>query len=372
MNSNQVKTIEINTHGRVQGVFYRQTAVNFAKSLRLSGYIKAIKADTVRIVAQGPKSHLLEFLKWCQRGTTFSKVEGMSYKWIDTDKKYKGFKLKRSGSFLKDKAKSVFNLGKRIQHEVKEDLTKIKTPKHVVIIPDGNRRWAKENGIETWKAYEIVGKKIDRFVDYAKEMSIKHLTLWGFSTENWRRGNEMEIKELMKLFAKSLDKFKDKFLEDGVRFRHLGRKDRLPKKLIDKFKEVEEMTSGFKHRSLNIAIDYGGRDEILRAVDRIIQSGQKEVTEEVFDQFLDTSDLPDPDLIIRTSGEKRLSGLMPWQSVYSEFYFTNVYFPDFDKENFEEALREYSTRKRNFGGDRTRKTRKSTSANVKKFELNKF
>lgn len=368
MTSEQIRTIEIIVHGRVQGVFFRNSAVNFAKSLRLTGYIEALSDDSIKIIAQGPEAHLGELIKWCQRGTVFSIIEGMSYKWIkDPKTQYNEFKLHRKGGFFGDHARSFINLGKRMKKEFTPDLSKINMPIHVVIIPDGNRRWARENGIETWKVYGIVGKRIDRFIDFAKEFSIKHMTLWGFSTENWNRGNPKEIEELMKSTGRTIDRFKKKFLEEGVRFRHIGRKDRLSRELIEKFHELETATEGFKNHSLNVALDYGGRDEILRAIERFVDSGKKEISEEIFSEFLDTSGLPDPDLIIRTSGEKRLSGLMPWQSVYSEFYFTNVYFPDFGIENFRDAILEYSSRKRNFGGDGEAM---NVSPNVQKINLN--
>jgi undecaprenyl diphosphate synthase len=356
MNEEKV-TLDIELQGRVQGVNFRNSAQKYAESLRLKGFTKNNLDGSVKIRVQGEAEALEEFLTWCQRGSVFAKVEGMNYRWVKDPVVYKEFKVIRSGNFVQDQIKSFFNLGKKVGEEIikkyddsTDDNVVPNPPNHVVIIPNGNRRWATERGLKAWESYWYVQKKLESLISTAQDLSIPHFTLWGFSTENWKR-NEEEVSQLMKLFESTIDKFRPYFLKEGVRFRHLGRRDRLPRKLIEKFEALESETKHFENRSVNIAIDYGGRDEIIRGIKSLTKESIDSITEEEFAKYLDTQGLPDPDLIIRTAGEKRLSGLMPWQSVYAEIYSTYVYFPDFDYEHFKEAIYEYSLRKRTFGGD---------------------
>lgn len=368
-------TLDVELHGRVQGVNFRNSAHKYAESLRLKGFIKNNLDGSVKIRVQGDPQALEEFLTWCQRGSMFSKVEGMNYRWVKDSTTYKDFKVIRSGNIIQDQIKSFFNLGRQVGEELikkyddsSEEFTPASSPKHVVIIPNGNRRWARERGLQPWESYWYVQKKLESLISTAQDLHIPHFTLWGFSTENWKR-NEEEVAQLMKLFESTIDKFRPYFLKEGVRFRHLGRRDRLPKKLIEKFQQLEIDTKSFEDRSVNVAIDYGGRDEIIRGIKSLSKDEIESITEEQFAKYLDTSDLPDPDLIIRTAGEKRLSGLMPWQSVYAEIYSTYVYFPDFDLEHFKEAIWEYSQRKRTFGGDGKDRSKEleNMQKNIKKF-----
>lgn len=350
MNSSSNKTIKISVAGRVQGVNYRRSVSNYAKSLRLTGYAENLIDGSVEVVAQGPEEHIEELLKWCQRGSMLAKVKSMSYNWIETEDVYQTFRVEKSDSFLKDQAKSFFNLGKRIKEDIGWMNKDYVIPNHVVIIPNGNRTWSKQKNLKPWAGYWHVQKHMEKLLEGVRDLNINHLTFWGFSTENWKRDDE-EVDQLMKVFETTLDKFEKKFLNEGVQFRHLGRKDRLPESLVKKLRKLEDETRMYTEKSLNIAFDYGGRDEILRAVDSIIKSGKTNITEEEFSQMLDTAGIPDPDLIIRTAGEKRLSGIMPWQSIYAEFYSSNVYFPDFGIDHLKEAVMDFSSRKRTFGGD---------------------
>lgn len=224
-------------------------------------------------------------------------------------------------------------------------------PIHVVIIPDGNRRWAKEKGLfVTAGHYKSASyDNVKSLLNEAKDLGIKYLTFWGFSTENWSR-NQEEVKAIFELVDGLLDKMKKDAVENGVRFRHLGRRDRLPQKLLNKIEEVEKITSKFSELNIQLCLDYGGRDEIIRAVNQIIKKGLKNVDEKTFIQYLDTKEIPDPDLIIRTSGEKRTSGMMPFQSDYAELYFTDCYFPDFDGLELRKAVEDFQKRQRRFGG----------------------
>ena len=220
-------------------------------------------------------------------------------------------------------------------------------PQHVALIMDGNRRWAKNNSLPTLEGHRRGLEQTREIVDECLDLGIQHCTLWCFSTENWKR-DKREVNYLMMLFEEYLQKHVDSLHEKGVCIHHMGRKDRLPKKVMRLFESAESLTRENTRLILNLAIDYGGRDEILRAVEKGIYQ-KIEWNEEAFSSLLDSSPSPDPDLIIRTSGETRLSGFMLWQSAYSELYFTETCFPDFSVKIFHEALNNYSQRKRSKG-----------------------
>jgi undecaprenyl diphosphate synthase len=225
-------------------------------------------------------------------------------------------------------------------------------PKHVAIICDGNRTWAKERGMKAFEGHKKGADNSLKLLERGVELGVEYVTLWGWSTENWKREKD-EIKFLMKLFIKLTRKMKDKFLDNDIRFKHLGRDDRLPKKLIDVFHDLEEKTKLKSAATFSIALDYGSQDEILRAVKNIVADGvdPDNITTELFDSYLDTADIAPPDMIIRTGGKKRLSGFLMWQSVYSELFFVDEKFPEFSPDQLEELVREYTSRKRTFGGN---------------------
>jgi undecaprenyl diphosphate synthase len=214
-------------------------------------------------------------------------------------------------------------------------------PNHVAFIPDGNRRWAKEKKLNTYAGHKKGFEQLIKIAKKAKKLGIKVFTVWAFSTENWKRTQE-EIRYLMRLYEIMLDKYFKDALKDKVRIIHLGRKDRINKNLLNKISEIEEKTKNFDKSYLCIGLDYGGRDEIERAV---------QIHKSNFSQFLDTKDLPfpNPDLIIRTGGEQRLSGFMLWQSEYAELEFVNKYLPDYSDSDFEKTINKFSARQRRFG-----------------------
>ena len=229
-----------------------------------------------------------------------------------------------------------------------------KVPDHLAIIPDGNRRWARSKGLHTFQGHK---KGFDRAVELARsarDMGIHTVTLWGFSTENWDR-TVNEIKYLMKLYEKLVNDYLKEAKKDKVKIVHLGRKDRIPKTLLKKILYAEEETKDNNKYIMNIAIDYGGQDDIIRATQAMIRDGVKaeEVSKGLFEKYLDTKDQPYPyvDLIIRTSGEQRTSGFLLWQSAYTETYWENDHFPDFTPEKLREAVLDYSRRRRRFGGN---------------------
>ncbi len=222
-------------------------------------------------------------------------------------------------------------------------------PIHVGIIPDGNRRWAVSKGLEKVQGYSKVDyNHLESLLLESKKIGVKYVSLWFFSTENWKRPKN-EINFLFDHFVRNVDNMLQGALKNKIRIVHIGRKDRLPKKVVDGLNLLESETSNFEGFTCLICMDYGGRDEILRAVNRILKSGESSINEDDFKMYLDSKDIPDPDLIIRTSGEKRLSGFMPFQAVYSEFYFTDVHFPDFTSTELRKAVEDYSKRKRNIG-----------------------
>jgi undecaprenyl diphosphate synthase len=225
-------------------------------------------------------------------------------------------------------------------------------PNHVAIIPDGNRRWAKEKGLPTFQGHQKGYQQGIEIGRRARKMGIKVLTFWAFSTENWQRTQE-EVGYLMNIFKQLIDEYLKEALAEKIRIVHLGRKDRINDSLRKKLIAAEEKTKNFDNYYLAIALDYGGHSEILRAFQRIFNFKLPiaELNESNFYQFLDTKDLPypNPDLIIRSGGENRLSGFMPWQSQYSEFVFVKKYFPDFTPDDFEACIKEYMNRQRRFG-----------------------
>jgi undecaprenyl diphosphate synthase len=223
-------------------------------------------------------------------------------------------------------------------------------PRHVALIPDGNRRWAKEHSLPTMSGHQKGYDRIMELSRVAQEMGIETMTIWGFSTENWGR-ESAERDFLFKLFMRMLRRVAREARQHNIRVRHLGRQDRLPATIINFLKKLETDTKDNKKYSLNIALDYGGRDELLRAVKHMLDDGltSDQLDEKVFSSYLDTGNFPDPDLIIRTSGEQRLSGLLPWQGTYAEYYFSPLHLPDFGEAEFREAIAEFGRRQRRFG-----------------------
>lgn len=229
-------------------------------------------------------------------------------------------------------------------------------PHHLVIIPDGNRRWAKERNLPTFEGHRRGFEVAVKLASACRDFGIHTLTFWAFSTENWQRSKE-EVSYLMKLYEQMVDRVLKDAKKEGVKIIHLGRKDRIPKILLRKLNKAEEETKNNNKYILNIALDYGGRDEIIRAVNRAINSklqtpnSKLKLTEEDIEKSLDTGQqqYPYPDLIIRTSGELRTSGILLWQSAYTEFYFIKKHFPEVTKEDLKEAILAYSKRKRRFG-----------------------
>lgn len=224
-------------------------------------------------------------------------------------------------------------------------------PKHVAIIMDGNRRWAKARGLDPIKGHEEATLKvIEPLIELCGKLKIPYVTFWAFSTENWKR-DEDELKGLFNVFRLGLGTLAMRFIQKGARLKILGDVNRFPEDIAKKTLEMMQMSSKNDKINVTFALNYGGRDEILRAVKKIIADkvDPNSVTEDLFSSYLDTAGVPDPDLIIRTGGENRTSGYLPWQSVYSELLFTPVLFPDFTPVEFEKSIINYQGRQRRMG-----------------------
>jgi len=223
-------------------------------------------------------------------------------------------------------------------------------PQHVAIIMDGNGRWAKKRGLPRLAGHNAGGENIRPVVKIFADYGVKYLTLYMFSTENWNRPR-IEVAGLLSLLAKKIDQETQAFHQENIRLVHLGRLDRLSQKLREKVKAAVELTKNNTGLTLCLAFDYGGRDEIIQAARHIADAGipGDNIDESVFAQYLYSTDIPDPDLVIRTGGESRLSNFLLWQAAYSELYSTPVLWPDFGHKDVEEALSEYKRRQRRFG-----------------------
>jgi undecaprenyl diphosphate synthase len=222
---------------------------------------------------------------------------------------------------------------------------------HVALIMDGNRRWAKEKKLPAFAGHQRGYRQIEKIVTRAQELGIGHITFWAFSTENWKR-NEDEVTYLLNLFRKVFTSgILKKMLKKGGRITVLGNVKAFPEDIQQNIAKIIEESKNNTAIQINIALNYGGRDEIMQAVRQIVLEDIKEsdISEQMFEKYLYTAGQPDPDLIIRTGGASRLSGYLPWQSVYSELYFTKTYWPDFDEKAFDKAIEEYENRERRFG-----------------------
>lgn len=228
-------------------------------------------------------------------------------------------------------------------------------PNHVAIILDGNGRWAKAKGMPRTYGHVKGCENLEKICSIAKELGVKYLTVFAFSTENWKRSKD-EVDGLMKLFRNYMKKCLKIARDNKMRVRVIGEPSVFDEDLQARIRELEEYSSQFDELHFQIALNYGSRDEIKRAVQDLARDVKKGVldpeliTEDTISAYLDTKGLPDPDLLIRTSGEERLSNFLMWQLAYTEFYFTDVAWPDFNKAEFEKAIQKFNQRDRRYGG----------------------
>ena len=229
-------------------------------------------------------------------------------------------------------------------------------PEHVAIIMDGNRRWAKKNNLNTPQGHKEGAENLKRIAKFANKIGIKYLTVYAFSTENWKRSQE-EVGAIMKLLKFYLLDFFN-WSDENIKINVLGRIAELPKDLKDQIHKIEEKTKNNTGLVLNICFNYGGRDEIVTATKNIAQKvldGELEIediNEKLFSNYLYTANQPDPDLLIRTSGEERISNFLPWQISYSEFVFTDKFWPEYNEQEFLNSIQIYQKRTRRFGGNK--------------------
>jgi undecaprenyl diphosphate synthase len=228
-------------------------------------------------------------------------------------------------------------------------------PKHIAIVMDGNGRWAKQRHLPVALGHKSGVEKVRDILEASKELGINNLTLFAFSSENWLRP-AMEVKALMALFSSYLDNEIEALANKKVRLRFIGRRDRFSEELLRKIEHAEKYTSSFSELNLTLAVDYGGQWDITEAAKKIAEEVQQgklnpvDITAELFSRYVCLADLPLPDLLIRTSGEYRISNFLLWQLAYAELYFTNVLWPDFDKKELLMAVDSFAKRDRRFGG----------------------
>ena len=227
-------------------------------------------------------------------------------------------------------------------------------PNHIAIIMDGNRRWAKQKGLPVSLGHKEGAKTLEKIVRYANKIGIKYITVYAFSTENWKRTEE-EVSTLMGLFQSYLDDYSKRADSENIRVKIIGNREELSKKMQDSIKKCMERTKDNTGITFNIALNYGGRDEIVNAVKQISQNVRdgkinvEDIDEQTISNHLYTNNQPDPDLLIRTSGEVRLSNFLTWQLVYTEFLFIEKNWPDFSEQDLEESIEKYQSRNRKFG-----------------------
>lgn len=237
----------------------------------------------------------------------------------------------------------------------KIDLTGLKIPEHIAIILDGNGRWAKKRFMPRNAGHAAGARNVEKIIEDAHDMGIKYLTMYAFSTENWNRPED-EVKALMKLLRNYLKDCIERANKNNMKVRVIGERSRLDQDIIDRINELEECSKDNTGINFIIALNYGSRDEITRATRKIAEDckagklNPEDINEKTIHSYLDTAGIPDPDLLIRTSGEIRLSNYLLWQLAYTEFYFTDVLWPDFNKEELKKAIVKYNQRDRRYGG----------------------
>ncbi len=239
-----------------------------------------------------------------------------------------------------------------------EQLSKIVLPKHIGIIMDGNGRWAKQRGLKRTEGHKRGAEVFRKICDYANDIGIEYLTFYAFSTENWKRPAE-EVEAIMELFRDYLCEASDREEENeakGLRIKYIGEREGLPEDIVGMIENIENGSSDKSATTVCLAVNYGGRNDILHSVKALakkIEAGElksDELTEEIIGENLFTAGIPDPDLIIRPSGEYRLSNFLTWQSAYSEFWFSDILWPDFTADDLDKAILDFCSRNRRFGG----------------------
>ena len=227
----------------------------------------------------------------------------------------------------------------------------IKIPRHIAIILDGNRRWARQRGLSPMEGHRAGARNLEQIVDYCQKLGVRYLTVYALSTENWKKRARREVKAIFDLLVEIARRKKEEYKRRGIKMMVLGNFQAFPLRVRRVIEEILRIVVRNEVMRFNIALNYGGRDEIVRAIRKMIEDGVKpgEINEELVHRYLYTNDCPDPDLVIRTGGEIRLSNFLLWQLSYSELYFTDTLWPDFGPKELEKAILEYHKRERRFG-----------------------
>jgi undecaprenyl diphosphate synthase len=228
-------------------------------------------------------------------------------------------------------------------------------PKHIGFIMDGNRRWAKQKGLSTLEGHTAGSKSLGKLIEECSKLGVETVTVYALSTENVEKRMKSEIKGIFQLLSNWITKKQSHLNDNGINLQFFGKLDQLPKSLQRKIEKITKVLKKNERIKLNVLLNYGGRAEIVESIKQIIKDGTSaaDINEELVSKNLYTQGLPDPDLIIRTGGQKRISNFLIWQMSYSELYFTDTLWPDFDSKELEKALKDYSTRSRRFGGQNT-------------------
>ena len=234
----------------------------------------------------------------------------------------------------------------------KTKIDKKNLPRHIGIIMDGNRRWAAKRGLTPMEGHQAGVKALIKIVDHCLDLKIETLTIYALSTENWRKRARKEVEGLFNLLVRAVEEKKEEYKEKGVKLAVLGNFQAFPRKVVRAIEEMLAIVKTHERLKVNVALNYGGRDEIIRAIKKIVEDDvpPKRINEKMFGKFLYTNGEPDPDLIIRTGGESRLSNFLLWQSSYSELYFTKTLWPDFSPTKLDKTILAYQKRTRRFGG----------------------
>ena len=222
--------------------------------------------------------------------------------------------------------------------------------RHVAFIMDGNRRWAKKNGLPVVDGHKMGSQVIKKIVKKSLKLKIRYLTFYSFSTENWNR-DPLEVSDLQNLLKFYLDSEVENFIKNKIKFKVIGDITNFSKPIISRLYKIIDLTKNFNELHFILALSYGSRNEIINGINNIIKARKKHINEEVFNNFLMTKDIPDPDLVIRTSGEMRISNFLLWQIAYSELYFTKTLWPEFNSSKYQKAINNFIKRKRRFGTD---------------------
>ena len=230
----------------------------------------------------------------------------------------------------------------------KKEIDMSRLPTHIAFIMDGNGRWAKARAMPRTYGHKVGVEAMGKVIKHSLSLHIKVVSFYAFSTENWNRPQD-EVNEIFRLMGEAIEQKQKWFFDNNVRFTTMGDLSKLDKTLREKIENFKEATKNNTAMIVNVAVNYGGRDEIVRAINKLLQKGIKSIDEKSFLSYLDTSSLPDPDLVVRASGEQRLSNFMLYQNAYAEFYFPKTYWPDFRENEVEEAIIEFQSRNRKFG-----------------------